>query len=401
MRKGSNYERILNITIEPATIEGHFYVDDDYDRTYNTSVDTPLQNINISIYDIVDIRAPAAMAVTDESGFYNVSGLLPGFYYIRAEQNGFVIGEQLAELYQFNNYYNISQLEYSAVKGKVYYEDEDNTIPAATVSLTYKRMDLQGEVDERLFVDTAVTDSNGEYEFTKTLIPGEYDLSVISQDNYYVAEEEISLQANETLDYNISLYLKPANVSGALTYNGAGVANVDVTFGPDPPENNTAVQGIVTSGEDGSYAIDLTPGDYRIIVNHKEQDTLVYNYAGTLNVSIGTDLIPLDISLNKYSATVSGSTTYDGESMGLIELEFSPDAAASNNTALRAIVISDENGLYTAELNPGQYRLDAEGETFEEGGQNYTYTFTGTFTVTNDEIITGKTYNIVMAKTEK
>ncbi|MCK4996478.1 MAG: carboxypeptidase regulatory-like domain-containing protein, partial [Thermoplasmatales archaeon] len=169
MRKGSNYERMLNITIEPATIEGHFYVDDDYDRTYNTSVDTPLQNINISIYDIVDIRAPVAMAVTDESGFYNASGLLPGFYYIRAEQNGFVIGEQLAELYQFNNYYNISQLAYSAVKGKVYYEDEDNIIPAATVSLTYNRMDLQGGVEEKLFVDTAVTDSNGEYEFTKTL----------------------------------------------------------------------------------------------------------------------------------------------------------------------------------------------------------------------------------------
>ncbi|MCK4995671.1 MAG: carboxypeptidase regulatory-like domain-containing protein, partial [Thermoplasmatales archaeon] len=400
MRKGSNYERTLNITIEPGVIEGYFYSDDDEDGNYNTSVDTPLQNINISIYDIGDIRAPVATAETDESGFYNASGLFPGFYYIRAEQNGYIIGEQLAEIYQFDNYYNISQLAHSAIKGKVTYEDEE--ISDASVSLTYKRMGLQGEVEERLFIGTVETDNNGDYEFSKTLIPGEYDLSVISQDSYYVAEEEISLQANETLEYNVPLYLKPVTVSGALTYNGAGVENVDVSFIPDPPEpqNNTAVEDFATSGENGNYVIDLAPGDYKVIVDYTEQATLVYDYEGILNVVIGGDSMSLDISLNKYSATVSGTTTYDGESIGIIELEFSPDAAASYNTALRAIVASDENGVYTAELNPGQYRLDAEGETFEEGGQNYTYKFTGTFTVTNDEIITGKTFNVVMVKTE-
>jgi dolichyl-diphosphooligosaccharide--protein glycosyltransferase len=399
MRKGTNYERILNISIEPAMVEGYIYIDNDDDGSYNKSVDTPLQNVNVSIYDVAYALTPLATDITDESGFYNASDLLPSFYLIRAEQNGLVIRDQLANLYEFGNYYNISQMKHSAIEGKVYFEDETNTQSDASVKLIYKRMDLTAQnIEEEIFIASLTTDSKGEFAFSKTLVPGEYELNV-TKGTLYSKVEEITLGENETLVHDIPLELTPATVSGSVIYNGAAVGVVDLGFIPDESvENNTANPERVRSDEEGLYEIALTPGNYSVRVEYQEDQIILYSFYGSLNVSIGEVSISYDISLSKNSATVSGYTSFEGTNIANVNIKFEPDYSVANNTARVTVTKqSDETGYYTGELELGSYNVSVSHK-FTENGQNYTYAFSGKIEI--DTVPSTRTYNIVMTKEE-
>lgn len=401
MRKGTNYERILNISIEPATVEGYIYIDNDDDGSYNKSVDTPLQDVNVSIYDISNALTPRAIDITNESGFYNASDLLPGFYLIRAEQNGFVINDQLVELFEPDNYYNISQMKHSAIEGNVFFEDESNTISDASVKLTYNRMDLLGDIEEEIFVNSTTTDTEGKFAFSKTLVPGEYELN-ITKENKYRKVEQITLNENETLYINVSLEFTPVTVAGYTTYNGDAVGEVDISFSPDESvENNTAIEQSVTSGEDGLYEIDLAPGSYNVIVEEEDEEILVYSFYDKLNVSVGEASKSYDISLSKNSVTVSGHTSFEGTNKGNVtNIKFEPDVSVVNNTAIYSRTVqSNEIGQYSLELSPGSYIVTVN-HSFGENGQNYTYTFNGTLTIEEKDIKLGITYNIAMARSE-
>jgi len=406
MRKGTNYERILNISIEPATVGGYIYIDNDDDGSYNKSVDTPLQNVNVSVYDISYIL-PAATNITNESGFYNASDLLPGFYLIRAEQNGFVIRDQLAELFEFNNYQDLSQMKHSAIEGKVFFEDESNTISDASVKLTYRRKDPAGNIEEEILVNSTTTGANGEFNFSKTLVSGEYELNV-TKGNEFRKAEQITLNENETLVHNVLLEFTPVTVTGAATYNGIAVGEVDISFSPDESvENNTAIEQTVTSGEDGLYEIDLSPGSYRVtvedyeIVEEERERILVYSFYDKLNVSVGEISKSYDISLSKNSATVRGYTSFEGTNKANVtNIKFEPNISVVNYSAIYSRTVqSNETGQYSLELSPGSYIVTVN-HSFSENGQNYTYTFNGTLTIEEKDIELGITYNIAMAKSE-
>lgn len=399
MRKGSNYERFLNITIQPASVQGFVYVDNDDDGSFNYSVDTSLKNVNVSLYEMVSESKVQLVetVITDVNGSFNVSGLLPGYYIVRAEQNGFVLKEQSVSLYEGDNYYNLSEMKHSGVEGKVYYNTENNTISGANVELTYNRMDMGGNVSEEIpAVAVTTTDSNGKYAFTD-LIPGEYNLTV-TKDNTYRSVETISLNENETLSQNVSLELVPVTTTGYTRYNNMAVGSIPITFSPDGSHpDNTAKVAQVTSAENGSYSIDLTPGYYNVTVEKKDSlsQVLVYSFNGKLeNVSIEEAPRFYDISLTKNSTTVSGFTSYAGANIANItEITFEPN---ENNTAGYGVATSNETGYYTVELSPGSYNVSVS-HPFSEGGQNYTYKFEGKIVVPVP-LIDKIPYNIVMTR---
>jgi len=206
MRKGTNYDRVLDITIQPATIQGYVYADNDGDSSFNYSVDKPLKNVNISLYELIS-ESQAQLVDTvgfDGNGSFNASELLPSYYFVRAEKNGFVLNETLISLYENENYYNFSEMKHSSINGKVYYNDENDVVSDANVELVYKRMDINGQnVEEEILANTTTTDSNGRYAFTN-LIPGEYELTVTKGD-LYRSFVQISLGENETLSQNVSI----------------------------------------------------------------------------------------------------------------------------------------------------------------------------------------------------
>ena len=395
MRKGSNYERIINISIEPAKLEGYLYIDNDDDKSYNKSVDTSLQDVYIEMYDISNITN-FKTTTTNETGFFHVTNILPGFYFMRAIKDGYLLNEQLIELYESNNYYNMSERKHSSIKGKVYYDNESNTINDTTILLIYKRMNIMGEVDEQFLVDNIDTDSKGRYVFSD-LVPGDYEMQIQKEFKYRTLEE-ITLGENETLYYNISLEIQPVRVHGNTTYKGNKVNDINISFLPDPSvENNTAEEGTIDSTDDGYYEIDLYPGLYNVTVEEKEGNILVYSFEGKLDLQFGEGFRSFEISLTKHSTNVSGFVSLKGKNIeNITEIRFLPDNSIGNNSAIYSVIAeTDEAGFYALELSPGSYNVSVSQE-FTENDQNYTYIFNGKLVIGITPSI--KTYNIPVTK---
>jgi len=386
MRRGSNYERFLNISIEPANLEGYFYIDEDDDGTYNNSVDTPIEDVYFELYDIANAESPKTF-LSNKDGLFKTSNLLPGYYYIKAIKDGYTLNEQLINLYENKNYYNISELKHSSIEGKIYYEDESNTISDAGVLLFYQRLDIQGEVEEEFVVNGTESDVNGRFAFYD-LVPGQYKLQ-IEKDLTYRKTEELTLEENETLIQNVTLELTPVRTVGAATYNGIGIEDILINFDPrEDVENNTAeVKKVVTTEENGLFEIDLTPGSYNVSVQQRDGQILVYTFDDTLELMIGEGRHPYNISLTRLSTNLSGFTLYNDNSVpNVTDIEFSPDRSIENNTAIYTVrVNSDEKGFYTVELGPGYYNVSIYYE-FTENEQNYTYIYDRKLEITDEPL---------------
>jgi len=356
MRKGSNYKRFLNISIEPGNLQCHIYNDVDDDGEYSKSVDTALPEVYIEFYDISNPEAPKTR-LTDEDGFFRVNNVMPGYYYIKAIKDGYTLNEQLINIYENNNYYNISELKHSSIKGKLYFENESNTVSDAAVLLIYKRLDLTGEVEDRFLVNSTNSDEKGRYEFTD-LVPGEYEIQV-GKELIYLKVEEFTLSENETLFKNISLEYYPVRVTGAARYNGFGIKNIEIMFEPSlTVENNTAEESqTITTGEGGVYTADLTPGIYDVIVQKKEGQILVYSFEDIIELQIGKGAYSYNLSLTKHTTNLSGFTKYNGINVPEItDIRFTPDGSVDNNSAIYGVTTeSDESGYYSIELPPGSY----------------------------------------------
>jgi hypothetical protein len=292
---------------------------------------------------------------------------------------------------------------HSAVEGKAYYEDENNTISNANVELVYNRINAQNIsiVEEEILVGTTTTDSNGKYAFTD-LMPGEYNLTITKGD-VYSSFEQISINENETLSHNVSLELVPVTTTGYTEYNGEIVGGIPIKFGPDASvENNTVQNQQVNSDEDGFYLINLIPGSYNVTVEKKDSQgqVLIYSFVGKLELQQAEGTKSYDISLAKNSTTVSGYTSYAGANViNITNIKFVPDGAVANNTAVYSKTISSNAaGYYTVELSPGSYNISVN-HPFNESGKNYSYTFEGQKDITSIE--PPITYNIAMSRVER
>jgi dolichyl-diphosphooligosaccharide--protein glycosyltransferase len=394
MRKGNNYERFLNITINPANLESYFFTDVDGDGVYNKSIDTPLKDVYIELYDISEPEAPKTRT-TDENGFFKFTNLMPGYYYVRAIKDGYSLNEKLLDLYEDNNYYNISELKPSSIEGKVYFEDESNTIEGVTVILFYKRMDITGEIDEEFSVNSTDTGSDGKYAFYD-LVPGEYELRC-QKDLLYRQREEVTLTENMSLIQNISLEYNPVRVVGSTRYKGAGIGDIEIEFTPSLIENNTAInkETIVTE-ENGAYQIDITPGFYDVSVRDYEGQILVYTFDDALELPVGSGRRDLNITLTKLTTNLSGYTKYNDINVpNITDIRFSPDRSIENNTAIYGVSVdSDENGFYTIELSPGIYNVTVDYQLIENE-QNYSYIFKSSLEISDEPLVITSDINMI------
>ena len=176
-----HYERFIDISIDPANVEGYVYIDKDDIEGYNTSVDEPLKNVKITLHEIFSFTEEGGASsidrgsvMVDENGHYNFSDLLPGFYMVSAELDDFVINERLTGFLPGNNSYNVSKLKPASVEGRIYYDSNNNNdydageeMEDVKVDIIYKRIAIDGEtVEDEILVDTMQTDVNGDYTAT-------------------------------------------------------------------------------------------------------------------------------------------------------------------------------------------------------------------------------------------
>jgi asparagine N-glycosylation enzyme membrane subunit Stt3 len=417
-RDGSNYERFLDINIQPANISGYVFNDTDFDGTFNASVDEPVSNINVNLFRIeryytdenneqkIDLDIDNSTSLTtDENGFYNASGLLPGIYRISATTGQFYNFLSDTNLDEGENIYNIVNAKAANIDGYVYYDENDNEeldsdeiLADADVELFLYFEDTGGQIA----VTSTKTDENGFYSF-ENLIPGVINGFEIN--NYrilasrppdYQSAVTLYPEENVTTSLNISIGLAPVSVSGLITYKDEAIDNIALRFDKNESvEDNTAVSmSGIASDTDGKYTADLTPGSYQVNVDQYQGQTLVYIFEGDLVITKDQTETIYDIELIKESVTVSGTTSFEETSIDNVTVTFQPDESIENNTAFTEIAISDQNGLYSIELTSGQYNVTAISKTLTENDNNFTYQWSGFLVVSEEDISIGITFNI-------
>ncbi len=411
MRTSSNYERYLNISIDPASIQGFIYNDTDDNGVFNVTSEESLTGVNVMVREIKKIendeiteQGDQKTATTDENGSYSFSDLVPGLYRVFAyDDEGYTIHLTDIEVPEGKKWYNVSKQKPGSVEGTVYYDsnfngkfDSGEELSDAEVTLSYN--------DEE--VKEVTTDSEGKYRFD-SLTSGwsfgetninEYTIQAVKSPDYEF-NGKVFAPENDTKSFNISMDLTPVNVTGEALYQSEGIEGVSIEFTKDESvEDNTAEDKNVTTSSDGTYSVDLRPGSYNITISKTvtqgTEEILVYHgETDTLELTKGQGTATKDFTLIKETVTVSGTVTYEEELMEEVGITFTPYDEVN---AISASVISDENGTYSAELLAGNYTINAMG--FNLTGNKYNYTDTGEISVSETDIPTGVTKNIIMVR---
>jgi dolichyl-diphosphooligosaccharide--protein glycosyltransferase len=407
MRKTDNFERYLNITIEPTTVEGIVYDDVNNNGVYNASTDTLFTNATVKIYDAYGNEIKSIQ--TNDNGFYNFSDLLPNFYLMRVLVDDFIINETFTDLPIGGKVIDFTKADSSGLEGKVTYTEAGETtdITDATVDLTYIRYSPKldqatGEqiIEKEIPVGSTTTDSIGNYSFAQTLHPGSYRINVSSSEEppVYSKEQIIQITPGEIKKQNISIDLTPVEVSGRVSFSDQPISDLLIEFKNDlTVENNTAINPAeeVKTDQAGDYSVDLRPGDYNVTISYSETETLVYSYEDKISLAKGQGEFSYDIAVEKHSVSYQGYTSRsDGTSQNETTIYFFEDESVDNNTAIYTTSSTSEDEFYQVELAPGDYNVSAESKIYTDGPTNYSYKWEGKLKVEESDIPTLVQYNI-------
>jgi len=417
-RTNSNYERILDITIDPAIIEGNVFDDINNDEVFNKSVDTPLSDITVSLLEITNINEDNSFDVgdsyqltTDENGYYNKTDLYPGMYrIIFYDDEGYIVDVVDKSLYEGNNTHNAIKRKPGDIEGIVYYDenlneeyDSGEELEQATVTLTYNDKEIRN----------ITVDADGSYKF-EDLTSGwesggsninEYTIKAFKSPDYKF-EGKVFAEENTTKQFNISIGLVPVTVTGRTLYSGEGIEEVLIEFEKDESiDLNTAESDSITTDSDGSYTIDLQPGSYNVTLTkslmQETEETLVYDANYTLTLAKGQGTESKDFILEKRSVTISGKVTYDGNNVENATISFVPTNFTLDLKSAR--VLSDKDGTYSVELDPGtgaQVEYNISASTSNITGNDYEYYWTELISISENDIQAGVTKNILLERKE-
>jgi len=317
MRRGGDYNRLVNISIDPANIEGYVYFNNDTNDVYNESVDETLSGATVVLFGIDEMDPSNGQPVmydysmykeltADEEGHYNASSLMPGYYRITtSDPDGFLIDDTLIMLYSGNTSHNISKPKPGAIEGTIYFDENGNSqyddgeeMDDVDVKLQYTKLTTGLEV-----IDSLSTDETGRYSFS-SLVPGQYTINATKLPDYEV-EIEATVPENETAVLNVSIAYAKVSLSGVTKdkNTGATVSNISIEFLPEYSVlNNTAQSITAKSDENGVYSVDVMPGSYNVTVNQVVNESgtnVTYLYSGQLEIQIGEETKTFDILMAK------------------------------------------------------------------------------------------------------
>ncbi|MBW3113649.1 carboxypeptidase regulatory-like domain-containing protein [Bacillus sp. MCCB 382] len=301
----------------------------------NTQTTTGIQGALVRVFNSDGVFIISTL--TDDNGFYTISGLTQGQYTVIASADGF--GDQIAivtlspgETENLN--FSLSN-QIATLRGTV--RDEVNNQPIQSALVQVFR------IGTSIPVASVLTNGSGEYEFTG-LDPREYRV-VFSADGYASEVFRIFLTNGETRTLNVGLGRQPAAIRGRVTDSNTG----------DPIQSAGVITVISGSGivvastltdQDGNYILTgIAPGDYNVIfsadgyVSQNVMITLSQNETATLNVALEPN--PATISGN-----VRDANTQTAIVNALIQV-FTPDGRLLGTT------LTDINGNYSISGLPG------------------------------------------------
>lgn len=291
---------------EPSDIEGVVYFDSNENGKYDAGEE--MSNVDVEIhyatFDGTTIFVDSL--VTDDTGRYAFSSLIPGQYIIRASKTNTATGyldyeieEEISLWENETEVFNIS-IWYANVEVSGFIKHGSENIDDITVQFS-PDLSVQNNTAQQVRV---LSDENGFY--VAQLQPGYYNISVNDVHAQslasYTYQGKLILEKGQGIKtYDIHLSKETVTVSGKTSYNNQNIANISIIFSPDDQiENNTAEFSTTQSDNAGVFGAELLPGSYIVAVNEAVNETgvhVIYTYYETLFISESDISITYDISL--------------------------------------------------------------------------------------------------------
>ncbi|MFS0766942.1 carboxypeptidase regulatory-like domain-containing protein [Peribacillus phoenicis] len=166
----------------------------------NAKNNLPIAGARVEILNSQGVLVAAVS--TDSSGFFEVQGLLPGRYTVRASASLYITGstEAVVKAGETTNVTLLLTMDLASLSGTVTDEKNGKPIPCALISAFNQAVKLN------VF---GKTDENGKYVIT-ALVPGTYSVRV-SAKGYLTETVTVTLEPGENLV--LDFQLKPLNIS--------------------------------------------------------------------------------------------------------------------------------------------------------------------------------------------
>lgn len=310
---------------------------------------TPYSGIHVTVVD--EYGTPHQTVRTDENGHYSV--ILPFGENVSVVYSAGTLNKRtLVATEMERRSYNISYAQ--AMRAEPYTYNGDIVLPGSTVQgSVFWDNDGNGRytdgVDEYIqnatvtlenpnngFKQDAVTDSQGAYKITG--LAGDNNNLYATYQGHKFGEQSIPMSPYGSVSRNIAL--KPASISGTLTFASGGAApNVEMSL-----RDKTSGEVLKsTTAANGAFSFDkLMPGEYSLAPT----DVKLTVGEQTYNLSAGDRVQP---SLKLFEAAqVSGQVTIDGVAQANVPVGF---LSQQREVWTR----TNANGNYTATMPEGDY----------------------------------------------
>jgi len=291
---------------EPSDIEGAVYFDINENGEYDAGEE--MSNVDVEIhyatFDGSTIFVDSL--VTNDTGGYAFSSLIPGQYVLHASKTNTATGyldyeieEEISLLENETEVFNIS-LWYADIDVSGFVKHESESIGDIEVQFSAD-LSVQNNTAQQVQV---VSDEDGFY--AAQLQPGYYNISVNAVQNetfaVYTYQGKLTLEQGQGIQtYDLQLTKETVTISGEISYSNENIANISILFAPDDViENNTAEFSTAQSDEAGFFTSELFPGSYIVSVNEAVNESgvnVVYTYSASLVISESDLSITYDISL--------------------------------------------------------------------------------------------------------
>lgn len=314
--------------IYPGNISGYVYNDNNSNELFDIYEDQKLINVNVTFFKLdyffsnknyikaIDKEIKygnyliSGIVYTNNFGYYNISNLLPGFYFLSLSLNDLIIQEEYLYINSGENTYNISKAKSIELDGKVYYDFNNNgevnnneTLDNANVDLYYTYPD-----GGRKFIERFKTDDNGMFLFS-SLIPGKYFINV-TKVNFttgyleYKNCKDIILYDLDSVTLNLSTKKNLACIEGYVKFNNTIINDVRINLlKNESVENNTAFDTQVKINKSGYYKIYVIPGYYNISIYEEFNEygqNVIYFFNSIAHIKRENDTKLFNINLEKY-----------------------------------------------------------------------------------------------------
>jgi dolichyl-diphosphooligosaccharide--protein glycosyltransferase len=249
-------------------LKGTVYFDANTNNKVDTGETKANANVTLTYTQLSGSRLTVGHQLTDTTGTYQFPNLAPGNYTLNASirdtQTGYLDYTTLKQITIRANVTSTVNLSIAynpvTVTGKATY----NTTGVKAIRITFvPDGTIQNNTAKQ---NTTTTDNNGAY--TAIVLPGSYNITV----NYlqgstpvytYKGKLTATIGQGKTI-YNIALIKNSTTVTGLTIYNQQKIANITLTFAPDTGATNTAIRAITKSAADGSFQLELAPGQYNV-----------------------------------------------------------------------------------------------------------------------------------------